>query len=333
MVQSSYQSVCAQLLKVATLALIVFQALFCPSAGLAQTQLSVSENHRLKVGLVLGGGGCRGVAHIGVLKVLAEEGIPIDGIVGTSMGGIIGGLYAAGVPLERINVIFHNNQLLHAYNTVPIPFRIALTPVFVVPRMFGARPYDGLYRGNKFANFLNHCAPETSRQIEDSTIPFAAVCSNLLDSKPYVISKGNLGRALQATAAIPFLRRPVPWGDDALLVDGAPLANLPVIQARQLGYDLIIAVNVDDPLEHMEASNFRHLWNVERRATNFFLLKVDESQVKAADVVIHPNTAGIGVLSHSQEDIDRAIAEGEKAARAALPAIKEMLARQAVSAK
>jgi NTE family protein len=199
--------------------------------------------------------------------------------------------------------------------------------------VLGARPYEGLYRGNRFANFLNHCVPEASRQIEDLTIPFAAVSSNLLNSKPYVITRGNLGRALQATSAIPFLRRPVPWGDDALLVDGAPLANLPVMQARELGYDIIIAVNVDDPLEPMDTNVFRHLWNVERRVTNFFLFKVDESQVKAADVVIHPNTAGIELLSHKTEDIDKAIAEGEKATRAALPEIRQILASQTASIK
>ena len=100
------------------------------------------------VGLALGGGGTRGAAHVGVLRVLEEEGIPIDCIAGTSMGAIVGGLYSAGVPLDTIQKTFDDGKLMHSYMTVPLFVRILAAPVLLLPRVVGYHPYDGLYNGN-----------------------------------------------------------------------------------------------------------------------------------------------------------------------------------------
>jgi NTE family protein len=299
---------------------------FVPALALEDSEGRMTET-RLKVALVLGGGGTKGLAHIGVLKVFEREHIPYDLIVGTSMGAVMGGLYAAGVPLSRIDRMVHDHSLASAYNTVPIRLRLLLMPVFFLPRTVGIHPYEGLYRGHKFAKFLNAQAPEVTQDLSKLKIPFYAVASNLLDGQVCIIKHGSLGKALQASSAIPWLRKPVIM-DDKLLVDGAPLANLPVKQARELGADIVIAVNVDGPLKPVAQDTFRHLGTVENRTAVFFLTKVDEEQGKAADVLICPDTADVSVLSMSIADADKAILAGENAAEAALPQIRQALQLQ-----
>lgn len=279
---------------------------------------------RARVILALGGGGTRGCAHIGVLRVLEREGIPIDGIVGTSIGAIVGGLYAAGVSCDDLENRMLNRSLLKSYQTIPIPLRVALVPVFFIPHLFGYHPYDGLYKGKKFRNYLNKCVPECEREITKLPIPFVAVASNLLDAKPHTICKGNLGIAIQASSAIPVLRRPVPI-DGMLLIDGGLQANLPAKQAREMGGDIVIAVNVDEKFSELDEKDFRRIGSVGKRVINMVLAKVDEDQVGAADILIHPNVNNISLLSTKSKDARRAIEEGEAAAKAAIPEIQARL--------
>ncbi len=142
-----------------------------------------SQPPPLKVALALGGGGTRGIAHIGVLRVLSKEGIPIDAIAGTSMGSLIGGLYCAGLTPDQIEAIFHKRAIIHAFDTVPIPVRIALIPILILPRLFGHHTYEGLYHGNKFAKYISHLVPEDKRHIENLQPKFWAIGSNLLDGE------------------------------------------------------------------------------------------------------------------------------------------------------
>lgn len=279
---------------------------------------------RARVILALGGGGTRGCAHIGVLRVLEKEGIPIDGIVGTSIGAIVGGLYAAGVSTDEIEHRMLDRSLLKAYQTVPIPLRVALIPVFFVPHIFGYHPYDGLYKGSRFRKYLNNSVPEYDKDMQCLPIPFVAVASNLLDAKPYAISKGNLGMAIQASSAIPVLRRPVEM-NGLLLVDGGLQANLPAKQAKQLGGDIVIAVDVDETFTDLKEKDFHKIGSVGKRVINMVLAKVDEDQLAAADVVIHPVVNNISLLSTKPADARRAISEGETAAKAALPDIRERM--------
>lgn len=291
------------------------------SSALAETQ--ESKPTRPTVALALGGGGTRGLAHIGVLRVFEQAGIKIDYVAGTSIGAIIGGLYCAGVPLERIEQVFFSKQLLRSFNTVPIGVRVAAIPIFFVPHLFGYKPYDGLYRGNKFAHFLNKTVPECHRNIEDLPTPFCAVASNLLDAKVYAITSGNLSRAIQASSALPVLRRPVSIGD-RLYIDGGIQANLPVIQAKQMGADIVIAVDVDENfLAELPKRHFRRIGSVGHRALDMVLAKVDEPQLKAADVVIRPDVTGIHILSSKTKDASYAMDAGTKAALEALPQIRE----------
>lgn len=283
-----------------------------------------------RVALALGGGGTRGAAHIGVLRVLKSEGIPIHCIAGTSMGAIVGGLYCAGQSPDEIQKRLLAHSFLRAYHTVPIPVRVAVIPLFLLPHLVGYHPYDGLYRGNRFANYMNHCVPEREREIKSLSPTFCAVATNLLDGKPFSITEGNLGKALQATAAIPALRRPVKIGDE-LLVDGGVGANLPAKQARALGADIVIAINVDETFPRAKDKEFRRIGSVSQRVLSMILAKVDEDQVASADLVIQPDVNGIHLLSTKKSDALRAIAAGEKAAREALPRIRKLLAENAMA--
>jgi NTE family protein len=276
------------------------------------------------VALALGGGGLRGAAHLGVLKVLAREHIPIDLIVGTSMGAIFGGLYCAGLSPDEI-VVESEKKMAKAYYTVPLGLRIALIPILFIPRMLGARNYEGLYRGKKFAKYLDRSVPAAKQDLSSLHPRFAAVASNLLDGKPVVITSGDFGRALQASSAIPFLRRPV-LIDGKLLIDGGILANVPVKQARDLGADFVIAVSVDQTFSPpAQAAAFKKFGSVPDRVVNMLLRRVDEDQKSLADIYMQPDVNGIKLLSRKVEEAKQAMRAGELTAEAALPEIRKAL--------
>jgi predicted acylesterase/phospholipase RssA len=276
------------------------------------------------IGLALGGGGTRGAAHVGVLRVLEEEGIPIDCIAGTSMGAIVGGLYSAGVPLDTIQKTFDNGKLMHSYMTVPLFVRILAAPILLLPRLVGYHSYDGLYNGNKFRKFLNKMTPSSEDEIQELNIPFSAVALDIRDGKRYSLTKGPLGYALQASSAVPVLRKPVQIGDQ-LFVDGGAIANVPVNEVKAMGPDIVIAVDVDERVENQPLEAFRKVGSVSRRMILLELAEMDSHQISGADVVIHPNVDGIGLISTNIEEAKRAIKAGEDAARAAIPAIRAKL--------
>lgn len=308
--------------------------LFCNCPGVLSAPNDETTDgqigHRPRIGVALAGGGTRGSAHIGVLRVLQNEGIPIYCISGTSIGAIVGGLYASGLSLDEIEHLVCSKKMMRAYETVPIPVRMALVPIFFVPHLLGWHPYDGLYRGNMFANFMRKSAPQGHRNIEQFKIPFAAVAANLLDGQPYAITSGDIGKAIQASSAIPFLRRPVEIGDK-LFVDGGIVLNLPVEQARQLGADFVIAVNIDDDQKVLEKEDFRKIGSVSARAINMQLSALDRFQVSRADFVIHPDVSGIALLDGKTKDARRAIKSGEETARRLLPELRRKIQEHSVS--
>jgi NTE family protein len=291
------------------------------------TTAPTAAKHRPVVALVLGGGGPRGAAHLGVLKVLDEEHIHIDMVVGTSMGAIFGGLYCAGLTPDHIEEI-SEKQMAHAYYTVPIPLRVALIPIMYIPHLFGYHSFDGLYRGNKFAKWLDHAVPESHRDIALFHPRFAAVGANILDGKAVIIESGDLGRALQASSAIPFLRKPV-LIQNKLLVDGGILANLPVRQAKELGADFIIAVDVNERFNPPATiDDFKKIGSVPPRVISMILTRVDEDQIANADIHLQPDVSGISLLTKKISDALKARAAGEEAAKAAMPEIRRKLAEK-----
>ncbi|MBX9686817.1 MAG: patatin-like phospholipase family protein [Candidatus Obscuribacterales bacterium] len=295
----------------------------------ANGHLAIAENgRRPKIGLALGGGGARGAAHVGVLKVLEEEGIPVDFVVGTSIGSVVGGLYAAGVPLSKVEESFTNSHLMKSFMTVPLWVRIVAAPVMVMPRLW-SHPYDGLYKGNKFRNFLTAEVPSAERNIEDLKIPYSAVATSLVDGRPHRISKGSLGYAMQASCAVPGLRKPVQIGND-LFCDGYVSANVPVKQCKEMGADIVIAVCIDEQLLPEPLDNFRKIGSVSRRLIKMQLRDIAEPALAQANVAIHPNVDGISLISTKKSDAQRGIKAGEAAAKAAIPSIKQKLAEAGI---
>ncbi len=277
-----------------------------------------------KIGLCLGGGGARGAAHVAVLEALLKEGIKIDYIVGTSIGAVVGGLHAAGVPTGKIKDDFESGKLMKHFMPISLPTRIILAPLLYTPRLLGAKPYDGLYKGNMFREYLERNLPADSRKIENLKIPFAAVSLNILDGKPYMIRGGDLGYAMQASSAVPGLRKPVEIGKK-LFVDGGVACNLPVKQCREMGADIVIAVNIDERFLEDKLATFRKPGSVSQRMLKWDLYSTDQAQVDLADIVIHPDVDGITLITTSKKLARRAYEQGQKAAQEALPEIRKKL--------
>jgi len=277
----------------------------------------------IKIALVLGGGGTRGASHVGVLKVLEKEKVPFDIVVGTSMGAIVGGFYCAGLKLQKIEEMFLDTSLMRSYMTVPIPVRLVTMPVFLLPRLV-YHPYDGLFYGVRFRRYLNKKLPDDEKRIEDLKKPYAAVAVDLTEGLPHAITKGRLAKAMQASSAVPGLRKPVQIGND-LFIDGGVLENIPVEQALELGADIVIAVNCDERLNTVPINSFRKMGSVSRRIITLQLDKMDGPHADKACITIHPDVDGIGLLSTKKQDAIRAIEAGEEAARQALPQIRQCL--------
>ena len=295
---------------------------------------SQKEVHRNTVALALGGGGARGAAHIGVLRVLEKEGIAIDYIVGNSMGSIVGGLYAAGVALDDIEKIMLNGSLRKSYIPGLVPPKLLISPLEKLMHPF-KKHYAGLWTGNRFARFLEKQLPTGVENVEDTKIPFSAVATNLIDGKAYRISNGKLSTAIRASATIPGILQPVAIGDK-VYVDGGLRANLPASAARDTGADIVIGVLVDEPLRDLPAKQFRRISGIASRMGDVMLAVADARQLPFADLIINPDVSGLPVLTASSDDARKAIKSGELAAQKALPEIKKRLAefrKNSVAAK
>lgn len=283
-----------------------------------------NKTDRLKLGLALGGGGARGAAEVGVLKVLDEAGIKFDYICGTSIGAVVGGFYALGASPAVMQKEFENGNVMEHFMTVPLWFRVAISPVIKFVNIFKEKDYDGLYAGNRFRTYLMGKLTAEEQLIEHLPIPFAAVALNVMDGKPYMIRKGNMGWAMQASCAVPTLRKPVELGDN-LFCDGGLICNLPVKQCREMGADIVIAVNIDEPFIPLSKGQLTGFGTMAKRMIAWDLQDLDAPQAKYADITIHPDTSGISLISTKRKDAKRGVKSGEEAAKAALPEILKLL--------
>lgn len=290
----------------------------------SDTTVFKKDDGKPVVALALGGGGGRGSAHVGVLKVLIKEKIPFDMVVGTSIGSIVGGFYAAGVPIEKIEEMFTDCSLMKSFMTVSLKTRMVAAPIMITPRLLGRHPYDGLYYGNKFRKYLLRQLPADKRKIENLPKKYAAIAVDLMSGEVTPLTKGNIGYAMQASSAVPGLRKPVEI-DNRLYVDGGISENVPVAQAKKLGADVVIAVNIDEYLKELPLEHFRHVGSVSKRIVTLQLRNLDKPMADQACVTIHPDVTGIGLLSTDKDDATNGIAAGEKAAQEKLPEIKKCL--------
>lgn len=278
-----------------------------------------------RVALVLGGGGARGAAHIGVLKVLEQNHIKPDMIVGNSMGSVIGALYCAGISLDQIEEMCSDGSVKKAFLPTPIP--IQMLKKAVRPRNpFKKDPtrFPGIYTGKKLQDFINTTVGKEHQRIESLPIPLAITTVNLLDGKAYRFTQGNLGLMVRASCSLPPMLKPIKF-ENMVLADGGIRANLPTLTARDLGADIVIAVNVDEKLEIVDPKEVRTFTGLANRVATIVLAVRDEQFSKEADLVIQPDVAGISIVSKADEDYHKAVEAGQKAATESLPALRKIL--------
>ena len=251
---------------------------------------------RPSIGLVLSGGVARGFAHIGALKLLDSLDIPIDYIAGTSMGGIIGALYAAGYTGAELERLVRETSWQDLFLDAPPR---TLAPFFIRQEadryqltfaMEGIMPkaMSGFIFGQKIQlKFLELLfAYESVHRFDDLPIPFRCVATDLITGNEVILKSGSLARALRATLSIPSLFSPVQWGD-SLLVDGGMLNNLPVDVVKQMGADIDIAVNVSDPLQ--ERKHFDTILEVLAQSIDLLGVERLKTNLEMTNILISPD--------------------------------------------
>lgn len=293
------------------------------SSGAGAVKSTNSSHRRPRVGLALGGGGSRGSGHVGVLKVLLEEGIPIDMIAGTSIGSVVGGFYASGMSVDEIAKAFKDDTFIKEFMPMNIVVRLLVEPIVFAPRLFGSHPYDGLYWGWKFRKYAQKVTG--SKSIEQLSIPYSAVVTDVVSGRSVRLTSGDLGTAMQASTAVPGLKKPVQIGD-RLYCDGGLINNVPVNHIKEMGADFVIAVDIDEMLKDVPIDKFRAAGSMSKQALRIQLAYSDLQSDAKADVSIHPDMTGVGLISRKKSDAQRGIDAGVAAARAALPEIKRKLA-------
>ncbi len=250
-----------------------------------------------RVALVLGSGGPRGFAHIGVLKVLEEAGVKPDLIVGSSVGAIVGALYASGMSARELERL--------AYD-------ISVLEFFEVRMVTGS-----LATGSALQSYMN--ARVKDRPMEALGIPFVATATRVRDRELVLFNRGDTGLAIRASSANPGQFEPVRIGAESY-IDGDEVSPVPIRAARRLGARFVIAVNVGALLESTPAGVPREWVVGDERRTRMFGAEAAE-----ADIVIHPD---IGYYAGHTEEYRRAvIGLAERATRAQLPAIRARFAQ------
>jgi len=282
--------------------------------------LIATDSGRPTVAIAFGGGGAKAAANIGVLKVLKQEGIPIDFVAGTSIGSTVGGLYCTGMSIEEIEDAMVSGKLQRAI----LPSMPTILCIQVAHHLeFWRHSYGGLLSQRRFKKRIcKYCG--TDRQFKDLKTPFTAVAVNLMDGKECDITSGDLCQGMAASCALSPLYKPVPIGDK-LLVDGGIVANLPIRAARNMGADIVIGVCVDTTLHPIEAEKMRSLRHLTGRVTDIFMWSKDEISAAEANLTIYPNVDDVKVIERHSKNVRYAIEQGEIAARKALPYIKEMM--------
>lgn len=252
---------------------------------------------RLKVGLVLGGGGAKGAAEIGALKVIEEVGIPIDYIAGTSIGSIVGGLYAMDVRSRQLDSLFVNQDWLQLFT-------------------------------NNVREFLGRVTQQ--KHFNELRIPFRCVAADVNANEEVVMSEGLLCDAMRASMSIPGVFKPV-IQNGRMLMDGGLLNNLPVDVVKAMGADVVIAIDLQQKQHKDREFSLKDLLGIDG-PLNWLVERPDwkkyNANRKAVDVYIHPMLDGFGASDFNKTDIRQMIELGYEAgvkAREELIALKRRI--------
>lgn len=301
--------------------------MFCSDAWSVESASSPCQHveERPCTALVLGGGGARGGAHLGVIRQLEAQKIPIDLIVGTSIGAFVGGLYASGHSPDEIEKILQTLDwgagFTDKVSRDEMPLRRSEQRDQYAIRLDiglgldGVKIPKGLLLGQAMAELIQHAygVQNAHQQFDQLPIPFRAIATNLRNKETVVLSQGSLLAAVQASMSIPGVVQPMRL-NGKVLVDGGVANNLPISVAKQLGATRIIAVAIDAPLR--EESQLDSAFAVTEQLTNFLVRQEVEQQkmlLTANDVLIEPKLAGIDTLAF--EKMGLAIAAGAASAK------------------
>ena len=252
-----------------------------------------------KIAVVIGAGASKGFAHIGVLKVLEANKIPVHMLVGTSAGSFVGSMYAYGFnafQLQKIAISIEKGDI--ADWTIPD---------------------NGFIKGELLESYVNKTLRNTT--LEKLRIPFYAVTTNIQTGQETVFGKGNTGAAVRASCSIPGVFIPVKI-DGKMYVDGGVVSPVAVDAARKQGADVVIAVDISADLDDRQPEG---ILETILQSINIMYSKIALTQLAKADIVIKPKVGNIGSADFSKRH--EAIMEGEKAAMEALPKINELIAK------
>ncbi|KAA8734369.1 patatin-like phospholipase family protein [Acinetobacter qingfengensis] len=297
----------AMILKISVYCIAIFCGVFSHAnvmpvpAHLQQTQISSIPVDHPKIALVLGSGGARGYAHIGVIKVLEDYGIKPDMIIGVSAGSIVGALYASGKsPAELKNI---------AMNFKPSDVRD-----FTLSK-------QGFFDGQKIEDFINKNINQ--KTLEEMPIPLYVVATELQSGKQTIFYQGNTGQAVRASTSIPSMFVPTKIGDTEY-VDGGLVSPVPVEVAKKLGADIIIAVDILARPEYTETTN---VWGLFNQNINVMQNRLAAYESQQADILIQPD---IREKQHvfSTKSRQQSITAGENSARQKINQIRAVIAQK-----
>ncbi len=289
------------------------------------------SNHRTQIGLALSGGGARGAAHVGVLKVLELEGVHIDCIAGSSFGAIVGGLYATGYSADEIEKLVVGDAWKEVLSNQAerskaplIQGRNSRQLAHIGLRGLNPMIPGGILRGQRLLELVNQY---TIRQMlaagydfDRLPIRFRAVATDLLTGQPYIFKSGRMSEALRASSGLPLIF--APWRkDDMLLVDGSMSNNLPADIVREMGADIVIAVDVTAPSPKPE--EIRTAFNVYDQCLGLLMKQTVESHYKHADIVIRPDLNGYSSSSFAR--MKEIIGRGFNSALARATELRELV--------
>lgn len=315
----------------------LFCILLCLVAAIALSAQpagdTVPSGRHPKVGIALSGGGAKGAAHIGVLKYMEEIGIPIDYVAGTSMGSIIGGLYALGyTPDEMELLIAQMDWDLYMSNTVSRKYQSSEVrdreSRFILSVPFGTGQGNkssvsllsslpsGVINGASLNNLFSRLSVgyNDSMDFAQLPIPFACVATDIVSGDKVVLRSGVVAKALRASMALPGIFAPVKW-DNKVLVDGGLRDNFPVAVCRDMGADIIIGVELADA----EASTPDELQSLPQQVWQYLSIAVKGNKPEDSAmcrIYMHPNIQGYNMLSFSPDAIDTMVCRGYECAKA-----------------
>jgi len=309
--------------------LILFSQIIFSFFAQSQTAPDSISNKRPTVGLVLSGGGAKGFAHVGAIKVLEEAGIRPDFIGGTSMGSIIGGLYSIGYSTEYMeNMIKSQDWDILLQDKIP---RDLLTYeekenaerlLITFPVSFkGIKMKRGLYTGQNIETLLTTLTSPAYKEenFNDFRIPFLCVGTDLLTGEEVIIENGKLGQAMRASMAIPSFFEPYKW-QNRTLVDGGVVNNYPVNRIKEKGADIIIGVDVQDNLQ--DENRISSMVSILDQISSFYRIKANKEGKELSDYYIKPDIEEFNILDFQKSD--SIILAGEKATRLQFQHLKKL---------